>query len=87
MPMPATPKKLPIKAFVTVRPLQPINAKERVVRVVAKAPIASAVGLPSCAFIVMGTGMYCTLRVPTVPLAELGDELDALALWPPASFS
>ena len=64
MPMPATPKKLPMKALVTDMPLHPINANDRVVRVVAKAPIASAVGLPSCALIVMGTGMYCTLKVP-----------------------
>jgi hypothetical protein len=81
MPMPATPKKLPMKAVVTDKPRQPIRAKDRVVRVVAKAPIARAVGLPSCALMVIGTGMYWMLRVPLVEL------LEALALWPEASFS
>jgi hypothetical protein len=75
--MPATPKKLPMNALVTDMPLHPINAKDRVVKVVAKAPIASAVGLPSWALIVMGTGMYWTLKVP---FADCGDALEALAL-------
>lgn len=43
MPMPATPKKSPIKAFVRLTPRQPISANESVVRVVENAPIAKAV--------------------------------------------
>lgn len=43
MPMPATPKKSPMKAFVTLTPRKPMSANERVVRVVAKAPMARAV--------------------------------------------
>lgn len=73
-----------MKAFVTDKSRQPMSAKDKVVSVVAKAPMARAVGLPSCALMVMGTGMYCTLRVP---LVEFGAELEALALWPLANFS
>ena len=57
MPIPATPKKLPMKAFVTPTPLHPISDNESVVNVVAKAPTANAVGLPICDLMVMGTGM------------------------------
>lgn len=84
MPIPATPKKLPMNAVVTERSRHPMSAKERVVKVVANAPMARAVGLPSCALIVMGTGMYCTLSPVCV---EPGLELEALAAWPEASFS
>jgi hypothetical protein len=58
MPIPATPKKLPMKAVVTDKSRHPMSAKDKVVSVVAKAPMARAVGLPSCALMVMGTGMY-----------------------------
>ena len=43
MPIPATPKKSPMKAFVTLTPRKPIRAKDNVVSVVEKAPIARAV--------------------------------------------
>lgn len=71
--MPATKKKLPIKTLLVDMFLQPINDRERVVRVVAKAPIARAVyknfswvlilkarmltGFPICDLMVMGTGI------------------------------
>lgn len=81
MPIPATAKKFPMKALVVDKPRQPIKANDSVVKVVANAPMASAVGEPSWALIVMGTGMYCTLD------GELEEPEDALAAWPPASFS
>ena len=83
MPIPATPRKSPMKALVTLTPLKPINASESVVNVVAKAPIASAVGLPSWALRVIGTGMYCT----DGSLDPEGDVLPVLAYLPAASFS
>ena len=47
--------------------------------------MARAVGLPSCAFRVMGTGMYW---IDPDPGPDDGDEIvPPLAYWPAASFS
>lgn len=73
MPIPATPKKSPMNAFVVDTPRHSIKAKLSVVRVVANAPMASAVGVPSCALIVIGTGMYCAPPFgETEPLTDAG---------------
>lgn len=50
MPIPATKKKFPMYTFVVVTPRHSIKLIESVVRVVAKAPIASAVCLVSAYF-------------------------------------
>ena len=45
-----------MSAFVTARLLYSSKAKLRRVNVGAKAPLTSAVGVPSCAMSVIGTG-------------------------------
>ena len=70
--MPATKKKFPMKTLLALRLRQPIKDNDRVVNVVANAPIAKAVctqsvkaadaeemrhtGFPICDLMVIGTG-------------------------------
>lgn len=58
MPIPATPKKLPTNALVTPTPRKPINASDKVVNVVAKAPMARAVYTSSAIEVNTWTAVY-----------------------------